>query len=162
MQEKLQTPKKPNIFRLLKPYQGMIMLLVVLALTSNVLSLFLPKVISHGIDTFIAGTFKYYTSIILFSVLGLGVPTEVSDVKADEVGGGQGVLRPPEAGLAGQGVDLEGVDLQERLPVLGRDVVEGVVADEGAVPLGNLLQVGVRGRDGVSRGVPTGRRRQEE
>lgn len=73
MQEKLQTPKKPNIFRLLKPYQGMIMLLVVLALTSNVLSLFLPKVISHGIDTFIAGTFKYYTSIILFSVLGLGV-----------------------------------------------------------------------------------------
>lgn len=65
--------KKPNIFKLLKPYQGMIILLIFLALASNALSLILPKVISHGIDAFVLGNFVYKTTIIYFITLALGI-----------------------------------------------------------------------------------------
>src|SRR6187551_1273268 len=66
-------PQKANIFELLKPYRGMIIILALLALAGNALSLFLPKVISGGIDTFIGGTFSYRTTILDFSLLALGV-----------------------------------------------------------------------------------------
>lgn len=68
-----QTSSKPNIFKLLKPYQTMILVLVLLALASNIFSLFLPKVISHSIDAFIKGTFEYGTSVLYFILLGFGV-----------------------------------------------------------------------------------------
>ena len=45
--------KKPGIFSLLKPYQGLVMLLLLFALISNSISLWLPKIISHGIDEYI-------------------------------------------------------------------------------------------------------------
>lgn len=51
----------------------MVAVLVFLALTSNILSLFLPKMISHSIDAFIKGTFDYGTSILYFTILGFGV-----------------------------------------------------------------------------------------
>jgi ATP-binding cassette subfamily B protein len=75
MQEnKLQVKtKKPNIFALLKPYQGMIFLLIFLALASNGLSLIIPKVISHGLDAFIHGQFSYRITISDFALLGLGI-----------------------------------------------------------------------------------------
>jgi ATP-binding cassette subfamily B protein len=73
MDETQKTSQKPSIFGLMKPYKGMIMLLVLLALGSNALSLFLPKVISHGIDAFIKGNFVYQTSIINFLLLGFGI-----------------------------------------------------------------------------------------
>lgn len=65
--------KKPNIFSLLKPYRGMIITLVLLALASNGLSLLIPKVISHGIDTFIRGQFQYNKTIIDFALLAFGI-----------------------------------------------------------------------------------------
>ncbi len=66
-------PRKATIFGLLKPYQGMIFVLVFLALAGNALSLFLPKVISGGIDSFVRGTFAYRTTIVHFSLIALGV-----------------------------------------------------------------------------------------
>ena len=65
--------KKPSIFGLLKPYRGMIIILVLLALASNGLVLVLPKVISHGIDAFVRGRFVYQTTIVDFSLLALGI-----------------------------------------------------------------------------------------
>lgn len=49
--------KPPGIFSLLKPYRGMIFLLLVLALLSNGINLIVPKIISHGIDAFMGNRF---------------------------------------------------------------------------------------------------------
>lgn len=73
MAEKTTQPKKPSIFELLKSYQGMIIFLVILALASNLLTLVLPKVISHSIDAFVAGNFVYRAAIIDFLTLALGI-----------------------------------------------------------------------------------------
>jgi ATP-binding cassette subfamily B protein len=48
-----QQDKKSGIFSLLKPYRGLVTLLIVFALVSNSVSLWLPKIISHGIDAYI-------------------------------------------------------------------------------------------------------------
>jgi ATP-binding cassette subfamily B protein len=46
-------PKPPGIFSLLKPYSGLVTLLILFALFSNSINLWLPKIISHGIDDYI-------------------------------------------------------------------------------------------------------------
>ena len=51
--------KKPGIFSLLSPYRGLIILLVLFALLSNTGSLWLPKIISHGIDDYIKGIIQH-------------------------------------------------------------------------------------------------------
>jgi len=43
-------PKAPGIFSLLKPYSGLVTLLILFALFGNSVNLWLPKIISHGID----------------------------------------------------------------------------------------------------------------
>jgi ATP-binding cassette subfamily B protein len=46
-------PKKPGIFSLLKPYSGLVFLLILFSLFSNTVTLWLPKIISHGIDAYV-------------------------------------------------------------------------------------------------------------
>ncbi|BAU53892.1 ABC transporter ATP-binding protein [Mucilaginibacter gotjawali] len=46
-------PKQPGIFSLLKPYRGLLSLLIAFALFSNSISLWLPKIIQHGIDDYV-------------------------------------------------------------------------------------------------------------
>jgi ATP-binding cassette subfamily B protein len=48
-----QQDKKTGIFSLLIPYRGLLALLILFALISNSVSLWLPKIIGHGIDTYI-------------------------------------------------------------------------------------------------------------
>ena len=48
-----QEAKKPGIFSLLKPYNGLVFLLVLFSIFSNSASLWMPKIISHGIDDYI-------------------------------------------------------------------------------------------------------------
>ncbi len=45
-------PKKPGISSLLKPYKGLLFLLILFALFSNSVNLWLPKIIGHGIDDY--------------------------------------------------------------------------------------------------------------
>jgi len=45
--------KKPGIFSLLKPYSGLVFMLILFAIFSNSASLWLPKIVSHGIDDYI-------------------------------------------------------------------------------------------------------------
>ncbi len=47
------TPKPPGIFSLLKPYSGLVSMLVLFALFSNSVTLWLPKIIRKGIDGYI-------------------------------------------------------------------------------------------------------------
>ncbi len=44
--------KKPGIFSLLKPYSGLLSALILFALFSNSVTLWLPKIIGHGIDDY--------------------------------------------------------------------------------------------------------------
>jgi len=68
LKEEGYNPKKPSVFSLLKPYKGMVALLIVFALLSNGVNLLLPKIISKGIDTFSAGNFSYKTIVIEFLI----------------------------------------------------------------------------------------------
>jgi ATP-binding cassette subfamily B protein len=53
MPEKTKDPnKKPGIFSLLKPYKGLLFTLILFALFSNSVTLWLPKIIGHGIDDY--------------------------------------------------------------------------------------------------------------
>ncbi len=61
----------PSIFAVLKPYRGQITFLILVALGINLLTLVLPKVMSHAIDDFVQRDFDairtavYFLSIIL-------------------------------------------------------------------------------------------------
>jgi ATP-binding cassette subfamily B protein len=61
-------PSKPSVFSLLKPYRGMISLLVLFALLSNGVNLLVPQIISKGIDSFSAGTFSLKTVVTEFLI----------------------------------------------------------------------------------------------
>jgi ATP-binding cassette subfamily B protein len=50
-------PSGPNIFGLLKPYTGLIVLLVLLTIGANGLNLLVPQIIARAIDSFAGGSF---------------------------------------------------------------------------------------------------------
>jgi ATP-binding cassette, subfamily B, bacterial len=66
--EKKQKPPKANIFKILKPYSGMISALLFFALLSNGLNLVIPKIIQFGIDDFSKGTFNMQRIITWFLI----------------------------------------------------------------------------------------------
>jgi len=49
---KPKTEKRPGVFSLLKPYKGLLFTLILFALFSNSINLWLPKIIGHGIDDY--------------------------------------------------------------------------------------------------------------
>ncbi len=63
-------PSGPNLFSLLGPYRGFIALLIVLALASNGLTLWLPKIIAHGIDAFLRSGLSSHAIIWEFGIAG--------------------------------------------------------------------------------------------
>ncbi len=65
---KKEKKKKANIFKILKPYSGMISGLLFFALLSNSLNLIIPKIIQFGIDDFSKGTFNTSKIITWFLV----------------------------------------------------------------------------------------------
>ncbi|MFD0748514.1 ABC transporter ATP-binding protein [Mucilaginibacter calamicampi] len=62
------TPKPPGIGSLLKPYSGLVTMLIVLALLSNGINLFLPRIIADGIDAYTHKAFDIKAIITEFSV----------------------------------------------------------------------------------------------
>src|SRR3954466_4052258 len=58
--------RKPGIIHLLKPYRGLILLLLVFTLMGNAINLWLPKIISHGIDAYTDGAFSFKSIITQF------------------------------------------------------------------------------------------------
>ena len=69
---KLSAPEnkkvKPNIFKILKPYSGMIGALLLFALLSNGLNLIIPKLIEVGIDDFSNGIWNVRKIVTWFSI----------------------------------------------------------------------------------------------
>ncbi len=68
-----EKPSKANIFSLLSPYRGMISLLVLFALLGNATNLVIPKIISHGIDSYGLGNFQYKLLITEFLIATLAI-----------------------------------------------------------------------------------------
>ncbi|SHG19650.1 ABC transporter ATP-binding protein [Pedobacter caeni] len=60
--------QKSSVFSLLKPYKGMILLLIFLALLSNGVNLLLPKIIANSIDAYTAGSFEIRLIFIEFGI----------------------------------------------------------------------------------------------
>jgi ATP-binding cassette subfamily B protein len=66
-------PKSPGMMGLLKPYKGLLVLLLFLALLSNGINLLIPRVISKGIDSFTQQHHLGTTIIYAFSLACLGI-----------------------------------------------------------------------------------------
>jgi ATP-binding cassette, subfamily B, bacterial len=64
---------KASIFSLLKPYSGLVTVLIVMALLGSGINILIPKIIAHGIDAFTANHFNTVSVIIQFLGAGLGI-----------------------------------------------------------------------------------------
>lgn len=56
------------MIKLLKPYKGLIILLLIFALISNGVNLLLPKIVANGIDAYTNGTFDLQAILLKFSI----------------------------------------------------------------------------------------------
>ena len=63
--------KKSSLFDLLKPYKGIVSLLVLLTVLPNALNLAVPKIIANAIDTFTKGSFVLSRVVIEFSIVAI-------------------------------------------------------------------------------------------
>jgi ATP-binding cassette, subfamily B, bacterial len=89
--KKNKESKKINyqLFRLLKPYKMLVVLLIVFALLGNAANLIIPKIISRGIDTYMEGSYVLanvlwefllvIAAIFIFSLLQMFVQTYASE-----------------------------------------------------------------------------------
>jgi ATP-binding cassette, subfamily B, bacterial len=60
-----KTPK-PNVFSLLKPYKGLVTLLIIMALLGSGVNILIPKIIAHGIDAYSSNQFDMGSLLIEF------------------------------------------------------------------------------------------------
>jgi ATP-binding cassette, subfamily B, bacterial len=57
---------KPSVFSLLKPYSGLVTILIIMALLGSGINMLIPKIISHGIDSFTANRYNLRSVIFQF------------------------------------------------------------------------------------------------
>lgn len=57
---------KPGIFSLLKPYSGIVSLLIIMALLGSAINMLIPKIIAQGIDAYSANRFDMKSVVIEF------------------------------------------------------------------------------------------------
>jgi ATP-binding cassette, subfamily B, bacterial len=65
--------RKPGIFGLLKPYSGLVILLIIMALLGSAINLLIPRIIAHGIDAFSSKSLKFSNLIFQFSLAAAGI-----------------------------------------------------------------------------------------
>lgn len=73
MSEQIHVKAAPNIFTILTPYRALVAWLIVLAIIPNILTLFLPKFISFGIDSYARGRLDLSRMLIEFSAFMMGI-----------------------------------------------------------------------------------------
>ncbi|PWU06455.1 MAG: ABC transporter ATP-binding protein [Terriglobia bacterium] len=71
MRNKPKEPPKPSLLPLLKPYSGLVALLVALTILGNGTNLVIPKLISRAIDNYTRGNFALNQVVVEFTVAGL-------------------------------------------------------------------------------------------
>jgi len=62
-------PKGPGVSSLLKPYKGMVVLLVLFSLLSNSINLLIPKIVSRGIDSYTNNSYDVHNIIVYFAIV---------------------------------------------------------------------------------------------
>ncbi len=65
---KKATKERPNLLELLKPYKGLVLVLILFTLIGNGANLIVPKIISQGIDSFTGGTYDFKKIVWLFLI----------------------------------------------------------------------------------------------
>jgi ATP-binding cassette subfamily B protein len=73
MNQSQKKPKGPGLFSILKPYRGLVTLLVSLTIASSFIGLLIPRIIAHGIDAFIGHKFDIHVVIWQFLAASIGV-----------------------------------------------------------------------------------------
>lgn len=67
-----KTPQ-PGLFGLLKPYSGLVTVLIIMALLGSAVNMFIPKIIAHGIDSFTANQYNIRTVIFQFLLASISI-----------------------------------------------------------------------------------------
>ena len=67
------TISKPGLFSLLKPYSGIVTLLIIMALLGSAINILIPKIIARGIDDFTAHKFQTGSVILQFLLAASGI-----------------------------------------------------------------------------------------
>ncbi len=57
---------KPGIFSLLKPYSGIVSLLIIMALLGSAINMLIPKIIAHAIDAYSSNRFEMKSVVLQF------------------------------------------------------------------------------------------------
>ena len=70
---KLPRTAGPSLFGLLKPYRGLVLILVVMTILGNSLNLVVPRMIAHAIDTYAQQRLVLTTLIVQFFAVGFGI-----------------------------------------------------------------------------------------
>ena len=71
---KSNTPiSKPGLFSLLKPYSGIVTLLIIMALLGSAINILIPKIIAHAIDSFTANKFQMRSVVFQFLLAASGI-----------------------------------------------------------------------------------------
>lgn len=65
--------KKPSVFELLRPYAGLVGLLIIFAVLSNGLNLVLPKLVANGMDAYAGNTLILKTVVEEFLLISVGI-----------------------------------------------------------------------------------------
>jgi ATP-binding cassette subfamily B protein len=65
-QQEKDSVRKPGIFSLLKPYSGMVILLIIMALLGSGINMLIPRIIANGIDAFSGNQYNVQHIIIQF------------------------------------------------------------------------------------------------
>jgi ATP-binding cassette, subfamily B, bacterial len=68
-----KSDRKPGIFSLLKPYSGLVILLIIMALLGSAINLFIPRIISNGIDAFSSKSLNFTHLIFQFCLAAAGI-----------------------------------------------------------------------------------------
>jgi ATP-binding cassette subfamily B protein len=66
-------PPQPSIFGLLKPYSGLIVILIIMALLGSAINMLIPKIIAHGIDSFTANQYNLRSVILQFVIASISI-----------------------------------------------------------------------------------------
>ncbi len=67
------TGEKTGLFSVLRPYWGIVIILIIMALAGSAINLFIPKIIARGIDAFSDNRFRAGTVISEFLVAAAGI-----------------------------------------------------------------------------------------
>lgn len=73
MKSSSEKGKKPKLFAILKPYKGIVFLLVIIAMIASSINLVIPKIIASAIDAFSANNFNAGKVITQFLLAATGI-----------------------------------------------------------------------------------------